>query len=169
MLAHARRAGSGFDVATALIFMAWGLVEGPWPAAEAIARCDALAVEAAGQRAAELNLRGCRAVLTAMSGDYAGVRHEMAEARAGLAELHLGVIAAYLALLGAIAETLAGDPVAAERAVRDAEAMIVRLRDRWYLSFIYADLAHAVLAQHRLPEARRPRAGRRSWPRFRSG
>ena len=43
MLAHARRAGSGFDVATALIFMAWGLVEGPWPAPEAIARCDALA------------------------------------------------------------------------------------------------------------------------------
>ena len=153
MLAHARRAGSGFDVATALIFMAWGLVEGPWPAAEAIARCDALTVEAAGQRAAELNIRGCRAVLTAMSGDYAGVRHEMAEARAGLAELHLGVIAAYLALLGAIAETLAGDPVAAERAVRDAEAMIVGSEARWYLSFIYADLAHAVLAQHRLPEA----------------
>ena len=153
MLAHARRAGSGFDVATALIFMAWGLVEGPLPAAEAIARCDVLTVEAAGQRAAELNIRGCRAVLTAMSGDYAGVRHEMAEARAGLAELHLGVIAAYLALLGAIAETLAGDPVAAERAVRDAEAMIVGSEARWYLSFIYADLAHAVLAQHRLPEA----------------
>ena len=32
MLAHARRAGSGFDVATALVFMAWSLVEGPWPA-----------------------------------------------------------------------------------------------------------------------------------------
>ncbi len=29
--------------ATALIFMAWCLVEGPWPAPEAIARCDALA------------------------------------------------------------------------------------------------------------------------------
>ena len=43
MLDHARRAGSGFDVATALVFMAWGLVEGPWPAPEAIARCDALA------------------------------------------------------------------------------------------------------------------------------
>ena len=38
--------GAAFDVATALIFMAWGLVEGPWPAPEAIARCDALAAEA---------------------------------------------------------------------------------------------------------------------------
>ena len=43
MLAHARRAGSGFDVATALIFLAWGLVEGPWPVAEALVRCDGLA------------------------------------------------------------------------------------------------------------------------------
>ena len=31
--------------------------------------------------------------------------------------------------------------------------MIVGSEARWYLSFIYADLAHAVLAQHRLPEA----------------
>ena len=42
MLGHARRAGSGFDVATGLVFMAWSLVEGPWPASEAIERCDAL-------------------------------------------------------------------------------------------------------------------------------
>ena len=105
MLAHARRAGSGFDVGTALIFLAWGLVEGPWPVPEAIARCDALAAEAAGQRGAELNLRGCRAVLTAMGGDHELARREMAEARAGLAELDLGVISAYLALLDAVAET----------------------------------------------------------------
>ena len=31
MLDHARRGGSGFDVATALTFMAWCLVEGPCP------------------------------------------------------------------------------------------------------------------------------------------
>ena len=85
MLSHARRAGSGFDVATALIFMAWALVEGPWPAPEAIARCDALTAEAAGQRAAELDLRGCRAVLMAMTGALRpGARSSMAEARAGL-------------------------------------------------------------------------------------
>jgi DNA-binding SARP family transcriptional activator len=153
MLAHARRAGSGFDVATALVFLAWGLVEGPWPAPEAIARCDALAVEASGQRAAELNLRGCRAVLMAMTGRYGEARAGMAEARAGLAEMHLGVIAAYLALLDAIAETLAGDPAAAERAVRDAAALISESDSRWYLSFIYVDLAHAILAQGRLAEA----------------
>ena len=57
MLGHARRAQSGFDVATALIFMAWCLVEGPCPVPEAIARYDALQVEAAGLPAAELTLR----------------------------------------------------------------------------------------------------------------
>ena len=153
MLDHARRAGSGFDVGTALIFLAWALVEGPWPAPEAIERCDALTAEAAGQRGAELNLRGCRAVLTAMGGDHERARHDMAEARAGLAELHLGVISGYLALLDAIGETLAGDPAAAERAVRDAEAMIVGSGTHWYLSLIYGDLALAILAQHRLADA----------------
>ena len=153
MLGHARRAGSAFDVGTALIFMAWGLVEGPWPAAEAIARCDALAADAAGQRGADLNLRGCRAVLMAMTGRYDEARGSMAEARAGLAELQLGVIAAYLALLDGIAETLAGDHAAAERAMRDAEEMVSGSETIWYLAFIYVDLAHAILAQGRVDEA----------------
>jgi DNA-binding SARP family transcriptional activator len=153
MLGHARRAGSAFDVGTALIFLAWGLVEGPLPAPAAIARCDALAAEAAGQRGAELNLRGCRAVLTAMTGRFDEARETMAEARAGFAELQLGVIAAYLALLDGIAETLAGNHAAAERAVRDAEAMISGSETRWYEAFIYADIAHAVLAQGRLDDA----------------
>ena len=153
MLGHARRAGSAFDVGTALIFMAWGLVEGPLPAPEAIARCDALAAEAADQRGADLNLRGCRAVLMAMTGRFDEARETMAEARAGFAELQLGVIAAYLALLDGIAETLAGNHAAAERAVRDAEAMILGSETRWYQAFIYADLAHAVLAQGHLNDA----------------
>ncbi len=91
----------------------------------------------------------------AMTGDYDEARAGMAEARTGLAELHLGVIAAYLALLEAIAETLAGDAAAAERAVRDAEAIISESDSRWYLSFIYVDLAHAILAQERLAGGRR--------------
>ncbi|MDP9133579.1 MAG: AAA family ATPase [Actinomycetota bacterium] len=154
MLTHARRAGSGFDVATALIFMAWALVEGPWPTPVAIARCDALTAEAAGQRAADLTLLGCRAVLMAMTGHYdQAARNSLAEARAGLGEQQLHEIAAYLALLDAVAETLAGDPTAAERAVLDAEAIVSESGDRWYLSLIYVDLAHAILAQHRVADA----------------
>jgi ATP/maltotriose-dependent transcriptional regulator MalT len=58
-----------------------------------------------------------------------------------------------LALLDGIAETPAGDHAAAERAVRDAEAIISGSETRWYEAFIYADIAHAVLAQGRLDEA----------------
>jgi hypothetical protein len=89
----------------------------------------------------------------AMTGHYDEARSSMAEAREGLAGLQLGEIAAYLALLDALAETLAGDPASAERAVLEAEAIVSASGDRWYLSLIYVDLAHAVLAQHRLPEA----------------
>ena len=70
MLGYARRAGSGFDVGDGAHVHGLGPGRGPVAGAEAIARCDALAAEAAGQRAAELNLRGCRAVLMAMTGRY---------------------------------------------------------------------------------------------------
>ena len=153
MLAHARRAGSGFDAATALAFMGWSLVEGPWPAPEAIARCDTLAPEAAGQRAAELTLLGCRAVLVAMMGGYEEARSSMALARAGLAELQLGEMTAYLAHLDVIAHTLAGDLAAAERAVLDAEAIVSEAGDRRFLSIVHVDHAHAILAQGRHADA----------------
>ena len=90
MLAHARRAGSGFDAATALSYLGWDLVEGPCPVPEAIARCDALARDVAGQRAAELSLLGCRAALLAMTDGYDEQRGDMARARVALAELRLG-------------------------------------------------------------------------------
>ena len=153
MLAHARRAGSGFDAATALSYLGWDLVEGPCPVPEAIARCDALAREVAGQRAAELSLLGCRAALLAMTVGYDEQRGDMARARVALAELRLREMAAYLAHLDAFAETLAGDPAAAERALLDAEAIVSESGDRWFLATVYVDLAHAILAQGRHEDA----------------
>ena len=103
--------------------MGWSLVEGPCPTDEAIARCDALLGEAAGQRAAELTLRGCRAALVTFACGDGDTRSEMADARAGLAELHFGEIAV-LALLDAVAATVTGDLELAERAVRDADTLV---------------------------------------------
>ena len=153
MLTHARRAGSGFDAATALSYMGWDLVEGPCPVPEAINRCDALAREAAGQRAAEFSLLGCRAALLAMTEGYAEARGSMARARTALAELHLREMAAYLAHLDAAAEMLAGDPAAAERAALDAEAIVSESGDRWFVSVAHVDLAHAILGQGRHADA----------------
>ena len=147
MLALARRAGSEFDAATALTFMAWSLVEGPWPASEAIARCEALQ-EAAGERAGRLSLRGCRAVLVAMTGRYESAHGDMARARAAFGELRLDLLGSYLALLDAVAETLAGNPTAAERAVRDAGTMVTG-SGSFYGALVNVDLAHALIAQGR--------------------
>ena len=153
MLRHARRAGSGFDAATALTFMGWSLVEGPCPTHEAIARCDVLLGEAAGQRAAELTLRGCRAALVTFACGHDDARSDMADARAGLAELHLGEIAAYLALLDAVAATVTGDLESAERAVRDADTLVAESGNHWYHALIHVDLAHVLIAQKRWQEA----------------
>jgi hypothetical protein len=151
MLASARGAGSDFDAATALVFMSWCVVEGPWPAAEAIELCESLVADA--ERAGRLSLVGCRAVLMAMIGRYDEARAEMEQAREGFAELRLDLQAAYLALLVALAEMLAGDAVAAERAVRDAEAMVSGPGDRWYQAMIHVDLAPTVIAQGRWADA----------------
>jgi DNA-binding SARP family transcriptional activator/tetratricopeptide (TPR) repeat protein len=153
MLDHARRAGNRFDAATAITVLAWNLVEGPCPAPEGIKRCDSLTREAAGQHAAELSVLGCRAVLLAMTGGYDQARSSMARARQGLSELGLGEMAAYLALLDAMAETLAGDPAAAERAVLDAAAIASESGDRWFLSTVHVDLAQAIIAQGRRDDA----------------
>ena len=94
MLSLARRGGSEFDAATALVFMSWCLVEGPWPAPEAIARCDSLAADAAGEPVGLLCLRGCRAVLMAMIGRYDEARGDLTRARASLADLRLDLMTA---------------------------------------------------------------------------
>jgi len=147
MLALARRAGSEFDAATALVFMSWCLVLGPCPVPEAIARCDALGRDA--EPTGRLSLLGGRAVLMAMLGRYDEARGDMARARAGFADLRLDMMAAYLALAVAHAESLTGDPAAAERAVRHAGAMGGGAGDRWYESMITVDIANTIIAQGR--------------------
>ena len=89
----------------------------------------------------------------AMIGRYDEARAEMEQARAGFADLRLDLQAAYLALLVALAEMLAGDAVAAERAVRDAEAMVSGPGDRWYQAMVNVDLAPTVIAQGRWADA----------------
>jgi DNA-binding SARP family transcriptional activator len=152
MLAHARRAESGVDIATALLFMTSCLVEGPCPVPEAIARFDALGVEASDLRAVELTAMGCRAALLATTA-YDDAASAMADARAGLAEMQLSAIGVYMAMLAGAMAMLAGHPAAAERALRDAETLVSDPDDHWYLSMIQGDLAQALLAQDRLADA----------------
>ena len=122
------------------------------PAPEAIARCDVLAGRPRPS-AGRLSLLGGRAVLMAMLGRYDEARGDMARARAGFADLRLDLMAAYLALLVALAETLVGRSGrgGARRARR--RAMVGGPGDRWYQSMINVDLAHAIIAQGRDADA----------------
>ncbi len=51
-----------------------------------------------------------------------------------------------MALFDCQLETLAGQPEAAERAVRDAAQITEETHDRWFQSTVRVDLAHALLA-----------------------
>ena len=153
MLAHARRAESGVDIATALLFLVWCLMQGPCPVPDAIARFDALDVEASGLRAVELTAEGCRAALLALAGRSDDAASAIADARAGLAEMQLSAVSVYMAFLAGWIAMLAGDPPAAERVLREARTLIEDPEDRWYLSMLELDLAHVLLAQDRLADA----------------
>ena len=124
------------------------LVVNAVPVSEAIRRCTQLEREVAGRFAA-LSVRGFRAVLDAMAGRFELARGELARTRGGLAELGLKQASVWMAVFDALAETLAGDPAAAERALEDAERVAVEIGDRWFQSTILVDRAHAVLAQSR--------------------
>ena len=148
----ARRAGSGFEVAAGVEYMVWALVTGETPASQALDACLSLEREFAHQRVVEL--AGMRAVLEAMMGvEFDHARDQMALARAHLEELGLRSVTMWMELFAAKAEMLAGDPEAAERAVRSAERMATEIGDRWFLSTVIVDLAHVVLAQDRVDEA----------------
>ena len=148
---YARRAGSDFDAATALVFMSWCLVEGPWPRQEAIARCEALMrrCRARGPAQPARLPRGPARDGRPLRGGARGHGPRAGRLRRPAARPD----GRYLALLVALAETLAGDPVAAERAVRDAEAMVSGPGDRWYQAMVNVDLALTVIAQDRPADA----------------
>ncbi len=147
MLEHGRRAGSGFEAAAAVGFMAWTLVQGLTPVAEGLERCDELAERFARDRVATLEVAGFRSVLSAMNGHIEDARERMAWSRAGLDGIGLTQASASMALFAAQLEQLAGDPAAAERAVRDADRITQRTGDRWFQSTVRVDLAHALLRQ----------------------
>ena len=120
MLAHADRAGSDFDAATAVMFVAWCLLEGPWSVAEAHARHAALAgAGGAGDRGARAARRRRGAHRAGRAPRRGAGRHGGARAGARRARArpprHLPRRCST-----SWRRPSAGDPAAAERAVDDA-------------------------------------------------
>ena len=154
MLSHARRAGSGFEAATALTFMAWALVEGPWPAPVAIARCDALTER--GGRPASRRAGPARLPRRAHGDDRPLRRGAQQHGRGARRARPSCIWAGSRSTSSCSRRSPKRSPVTRRR--RSVPSGMPRRRssdsdDRWYLSLINVDLAHAILAQGRLPEA----------------
>jgi tetratricopeptide (TPR) repeat protein len=98
-------------------------------------------------------LPSLRAMLEAMRGRFDDARSFSAQARARCEELGDDVRLAFLGQTGFIVEMCAGEPAAAERAVREGCELLEQMGERGYLSTQAGQLGRALCAQARYDEA----------------
>ena len=149
---HARAAGLEHERGDLLGWIASSLVWGPAPVRAAIERCEAIREEVSGDLVATADILQPLAGLHAMEGRFEEARALLAAADAALEELGrtLGSAVSHHA---AMVELLAGDPVAAERLMRQGYAALEGMGEKAVLSTTAAFLGQALLAQGRHEEA----------------
>ncbi len=152
---HATRIAAGFEVAAGQAYIAWSLVDGCTPVQQGLRRLTELTADAAGDRVARLGLLGFQAVLQSMAGEQDEAGALMEQSRQGLADLHLNMTGAAMALFDARMRLRAGDHRGAEQAIQDALRTGRQGGDRWVESTALVDLAHVVIAGGRPQEAAR--------------
>jgi len=137
----------------ALEFIGPAIFWGPTPLETGLPRVEALHESARGNKSLEAWSIRPVAGYYAMQGRFEEARELLAEARAILEDLGRRTDVVTLAFWTGTLELLAGDPVAAERAVgASAEALEAAGEEGW-LSTMAALLAEALCAQGRLDEA----------------
>jgi DNA-binding SARP family transcriptional activator/ATP/maltotriose-dependent transcriptional regulator MalT len=153
---HARRAGERSKAVDCLVFLAFCALVGPAPVAAAIERIEELGGRGDGSPVVEAIVLITSALLEAMRGGFDLARERIARGRTILEELGQGLRAAVApaSQLGRV-ELLAGDPVAAEVALRAGYEGLDRMGETGFLSTLAVDLAEAVYQQGRLEEAER--------------
>ena len=112
-LHYARRCDERVAAARAVDVVVTALYWGPEPVDSAIARCDLLLAETAGNGQLRGNVLSALTGLRALQADFDEARRLRAEATAIFGELGLQMHAAGLAEVASQVERLAGDPVAA--------------------------------------------------------
>ena len=126
---------------------------GPEPVESAIALCDQLALRTPDDRRSLSGVRYARAQLYAMRGDFEQARADYREARRTLDDLGDRRLAAFTALFAGRVELLAGEPVAAEEALRPPYEALHAAGERNFVPTAAAILAEAVYQQDRSDEA----------------
>ena len=151
---HARAAGLEHERSDLLGWIASSLFWGPAPVRAAIERCEAIREEVSGDLVARADILQPLAGLHAMEGRFEEARALIAAADAAFEELGrtLGSAVSHHA---AMVELLAGDPVAAERLLRQGYAALEEMGEKPVLSTTAAFLGQALLAQGRHEEAGR--------------
>jgi predicted ATPase/class 3 adenylate cyclase len=150
----ARAAGLEHERSDLLGWIASSLFWGPAPVRTAIERCEAIREEVAGDLVARADILQPLAGLHAMEGRFEEARALIAAADAAFEELGrtLGSAVSHHA---AMVELLAGDPVSAERLLREGYAALEEMGEKPVLSTTAAFLGQALLAQGRHEEAGR--------------
>jgi class 3 adenylate cyclase/tetratricopeptide (TPR) repeat protein len=150
---HARKADDLPRVDLAISRLGVALPFGPMPVEEAIGRMQELLDQTRGRRWQALILRSL-ARLEARRGRFAEARALLAEGRAIVEELGLRFSLSLFLLTGGEIEAMAGEPVAAERLLRDSYELFGRLGYKWSI-VVAPNLAEVLHQQGRDEEARR--------------
>jgi class 3 adenylate cyclase/tetratricopeptide (TPR) repeat protein len=150
---HARRAGDRREELEALFLLPMLLWFGPTPYEQADTRCRRLlddVRDAPKVRAIVLSALG---MLASLRGDFVQARRLVADSNALLEDLGLRVMTLAAAMNDGEIELLAGDPAAAERALRPACEELRRVGEVGFYGTNLAHLAEAVYRQGRHADA----------------
>jgi class 3 adenylate cyclase/tetratricopeptide (TPR) repeat protein len=152
-LVHARRAGLRRHEARLAAAYTTALCSGPTPAAEAIERCEEIALSSLADRQAEAIALFSIALLQAFRGSFEAGRARYAEGVALLEELGAGIVAKSSSLIGARIDLLAGDAVEAERSLRRDYEALGAIGERYLRPIVAARLARVLLELGRFDSA----------------
>lgn len=153
VIAYARKAGDDRLVSRSAMALSSSALFGPMPAAEAIARCEALIQDSHNDRQVQSIIMCALAQLRAMNSEFDAARTLYRRGRAQLRDLGQGVNAASTALDLLRVEFLAGDLAFAEREARADFEFLTRMGETYFLSTMAALLSKAVRDQGRDSEA----------------
>ncbi len=152
---HARRAGDARAETRAAMNYAIASVYGSTPVPEAIARCEALAIQSSRDQIAAVTINLQLAQLCAMQGRFERARELCLGSRAKLEDLRAGIIAVRTSIDTSRIETLAGDHQAAENDLRRDYDALNALGEQYFVHTVGGLLARALLAQGRIDDAER--------------
>ena len=152
---HARAAGDLRQASRGAMGYATTALLGPTPVTEALATCERLVEDVAGDRKAESIILGVLAQLHAMRGDFTEARELYRRGASLLADLGPSVTSSTLSIEASRVEALAGDFEAAERDLRRDDLALAGMGERYYRSTVDALLAQILVTLGRLDEAER--------------